>query len=360
MASRICLHVGTMKSATTYLQELADVNAAQLAEQGFLWPESDLVFPAVVELLGRDEERPARAGSWERLVQLIAQHSGAAVVSNELLAPVGHGVARRIVEAFAPAPVEIVVTVRDLGRVIPSHWQTTLKNGNQLGWKEFATAVCAEPAERRSVARSLDVGSWFWRRHDVPAILDRWARQVPRERQRVVTVPAIGGEPTAVCDRFASVAGISAQGFVQPAHDNSSVGAWSAELLRRLNEVAPEFERHHFRWGVKQALVQRGLAHRAAGEPRFGLSAEQFAWVKHRADRMIEELRRSGARVVGDLEDLRPTLPPESVVDPASASDAELLSAAFAGLAGLVDAVAELQVEKERLTVEKARRPSRT
>lgn len=358
MASRVILHIGTMKSATTYLQELAFDNGDRLVAHGLLWSPADLAFPALAELLGRDEDRPARAGAWENLVSTIAQHSGSAVFSNELLAPVGRAAVRRIVEAFRPAAVDVVVTARDLGRVIPSHWQTTLKNGNRMPWTEFAEAVCEEPAKSRGVARSVDTGSWFWRRHDVPAILGRWRRQVPEANLWVVTVPAAGSEPTKVWDRFATVLGIDPQGFTSPVHDNSSVGAWSAELLRRLNEVSPQFERHHFRWGVKEALVRRGLATRAPREPRFGFSREQFSWVQRRADRMIEEIRSSGVRIVGNLEDLRPTPPPEKTVDPASAMDSDLLAAALTGIGGLVETVAEAQVEKERSTVNQSTRSS--
>jgi hypothetical protein len=351
MASRVFLHIGTMKSATTYLQELAYHNSDRLAAGGMFWPPGDLVFPAVAELLGRDAERPARTGAWARLVHAVAEHPGLAVISNELLAPVGRRVVQQLVEAFSPAQIDVVVTARDLGRVIPSHWQTTLKNGSHMPWTEFAAAVCAEPAERRGVARSVDVGSWFWRRHDVPGILSRWARHLAPERQWVVTVPGGAGGATDVWDRFAEVLGISSQGFTAPVHDNSSVGAWSAELLRRLNVASPQFERPHFRWGVKESLVRRGLATRAGTEPRFGLSVEQFQWVEKRAERMIEEIRSAGVRVVGDLEDLRPTAPPADLVDPVSATDADLLSAALTGIAGLVDVVAELAVEKERISM---------
>lgn len=347
-----------MKSATTYVQELGHANRERLAAQGVLWPPPDLPFLALAELLGRDQERPGHAGAWAELVRSFGLYPGAAVFSNELLAPIGRASVRRIVAAFRPAEVHVVVTARDLSRVIPSHWQTTLKNGSTTTWAEFASAVCAEPAQGTNAARRVDIGSWFWRRHDVPAIIERWGRWVPAQQMTVVTVPPAGGDARVIGERFAGALGVSADGFDQPEYDNSSVGAYSAELLRRLNATDPGFQRHHFRWGVKEALVRRALASRADSEPRFGLSQDQLEWVRRRADRMIEEIASSGVKVIGELADLRPaaTAPLDSV-DPASARDDELLRAALHGLAGLADVVAELQVERERSLLPEASEP---
>jgi hypothetical protein len=352
MARRVFVHIGTMKSATTYVQELCQANVQRLAEQGVLWPPADSPFLAVAELQGRDVERPGHTGAWERLITAFAAHPGAAVLSNELLAPVGRSVIRRIVEGCQPAQVHVVVTARDLGRVIPSHWQTTLKNGSTTPWADFAAAVCAEPAQRANGARGRDTASWFWRRHDIPAILARWGHRIPRERCTVVTVPPPGADPREVGERFGAALGVDTADFVEPSHDNSSVGAWSAELLRRLNAATPHFERHHHRWGVQDGLVRCGLAGRAAGEPRFGLTGERLVWVRRRAERMIEEIEASGVRVVGDLADLCPRPAPSSLADPASAQDADLLAAAVDGLAGMAEKLGELQVEQERLRLD--------
>jgi hypothetical protein len=361
MARRVFVHIGTMKSATTYVQELCQANAQQLADQGVLWPPADLPFLAVAELQGRDEQRPGRTGSWDRLMSAFAAHPGTTVFSNELLAPVGRKVIRQIVMGCKPAKLHVVLTARDLARVIPSHWQTTLKNGGTTPWAEFAAAVCAEPTLDANIARSRDTGSWFWRRHDIPAIISRWAHFVSPEHITVVTVPPAGGDTSVVGTRFARAIGVSADGFAEPDHDNSSVGAYSAELLRRLNSADPGFERHHFRWGVKDALVRHGLAGRAASEPGFGLSVDQHDWVCRRADRMITDIEAAGVTVVGDLSDLRPAARPVTdVVDPASATDSDLLPPALVGLAGLARVVADLRLEEERAAAQRAAEPGAT
>jgi hypothetical protein len=348
MARRVFVHIGTMKSATTYVQELGARNSSQLRERGVYWVTGERPFLAVGDLLDRHEHRPGSAGAWTDLVREIAQFPGDVVLSNERLAPLGGGRIRRVVAALAPAEINVVVTARDLSRVIPSHWQETLKNGDSTPWSTFAAAVCAEPVGDANVARKKDIGTWFWRRHDVARIVTRWQQHVPRSAT-VVTVPPRGSDPRIVADRFAAAIGVDSTALLQPEYDNSTVGAYSAELLRRLNETAPQLEREHFTWGVKDALVRRALSNRAADEPAFGLTPQQHEWVRLRAERMVAELRATSTCVLGDLDDLRPADGvPTAAVDPSSATDADLVRAALEGLAGMVNVVATLQRELQQ------------
>jgi hypothetical protein len=175
--------------------------------------------------------------------------------------------------------------------------------------------------------------------------VSRWSQEATSGRVTVVTVPPRGSEPRLVSDRFAAAIGVDGTRLKAPDYDNSSVGAYSAELLRRLNEAAPHLERDHFRWGLKEALVRRSLASRAAHEPAFGLTAQQHEWVRRRAERIIADIQAAGTRVLGELGDLRPSEQAAACVDPASATDTDLVEAALQGLAGMVDVVAQLQRE---------------
>jgi hypothetical protein len=338
-----------MKSATTYLQGLAEENQTRLAQQQVLWPAGDAPFLALADLQNRDDKRAGREGAWASFVREVGEFTGDAVLSNELLAPLGPGKLKRLVSGMSPAQVQVVVTARDLGRVIPSHWQTTLKNGGTTSWAEFASAVCATPQHSGNVGRSKDISSWFWRRHDVPAILARWQQCVPIERMTVVTVPPPSHDPHLVADRFASVIGVDPSGFEQPEYVNSSVGASSAELLRRLNLAAGPLERHHYRWGVKEGLAKLALIGRAEQEPPYGLSQDHVDWVCARADRMIEEIRASSVRIVGDLEDLRPSPDVRAgLVEPDATSDADLLEVGLTGLAEMVKVVGDERLARSR------------
>ena len=48
---------------------------------------------------------------------------------------------RSIVESLAPATVHVVLTARDLARVLPSTWQENIQNGLTWTWPEFLASV---------------------------------------------------------------------------------------------------------------------------------------------------------------------------------------------------------------------------
>ncbi len=356
MASRAFLHIGTMKSATTYLQQWGDVNRERLAEAGVLWPELGVPFAAADDLLGRTGSRRETAGAWAELDRQFRQQDGDAVFSNELLATLGPRKIARLVSAFAPAEVRVVVTARDLARVIPSQWQTTLKNGSTRSWSQFATAVCSESTEpseedqRDDASGADDPSAWFWRRQDLPLIVTKWREAVTADRVFLVTVPPAGSADEIVEHRFASVIGVDGAEFTQPAYLNSSLGAYSAELVRRVNAHTTELEPNYQRMGVRNALARLVLADRASSEPRCALSAEQLAWAQERARAMTVDLQVLGVRVVGTLDDLvpGPEVTPEGV-DPALATEADLLEVAVIGLAGMARVHTDARLELSQL-----------
>nr|MBA2390515.1 hypothetical protein [Geodermatophilaceae bacterium] len=79
------------------------------------------------------------------------------VVSVELLNVASPATAMRIVGSFAPADVHIVITARDLARVIPSSWQETIQNGLVWTWDEFVASVVSRPGATKLVRRWADV-----------------------------------------------------------------------------------------------------------------------------------------------------------------------------------------------------------
>lgn len=361
MARRVYLHIGLMKTATSYIGQLCELNRDRLAAARVLWPVGDLRYQAVRDLFGRPVETDV-PGAWRALKRQLREHQGDVIICNELLAAMDDRRVRRLVGALDPAEVHVVVTARDLARVIPSHWQTTIKNGRTHEWSDFAAAVCrdgpdeyvAAGAESRATdwtpgdglsARRLN--TWFWQRHDAPAIVSRWQQFVPSERVTVVTVPPVGGDREAVARRFGSVVGVDLLGLEQPeSWSNSSLGAHSAELMRRLNEDATDLDTAERSYGFKHALGRSLVTGGQESEPRFALTQPQQDWVSSRAHAMVRQLERSGVRVVGDLADLIPApRPPSDVLDPSASSDRELLQAASRGLVGMVKSFAELRSE---------------
>lgn len=402
---RIVLHIGTMKSATTYLQRLCSDNRRLLAEHDVLWPTTHRYRP-FRDLFGQGLEGADIGGSWPALRAEIAAHDGVTVVSNEMLAGLPAARIAKLVRELPAADVELVITVRDLARVIPSQWYTAVQNGNIHGLAEYAASVCrdepttavehvapntssaiptalppatptgpAQPSglvnvgepglttsapETPSTSRFVDrftpavVFDRFWRTHDVPDIIERWGQHVPVEHMTVVTVPSSNGDPTEVARRFGGVFGVDLAALPQPPLDNRSVGAHSAELLRRLGLRLQDLSQTERDEAFREGLSVQALAVLAPSQPPFALSPEQQRWTIDRSRRMIEQLRASRVRIVGDLEDLLPAAePPETAVDPALTTDLELLDAAMGGLEQLVRVLARVRRQARRRTVAK-------
>ncbi len=343
MARRVYLHIGTMKSATSYIQDLCNANVEKLAAQGIHWGWSQDNFLAADDLLGTTRERPGLEGAWERLARQIRDHPADALVSNELLATIGSSKVRRLVEAFGPAEVHVVLTARDLARTIPSQWQTGVRNRHLDSWDDYVAALVSD-SDAGGTAAS------FWRRHDLARIITRWQRHVPEDRISLVTVPRAGADPAIMGERFAAVIGADAAGLQQPAQVNASLGTHSAELLRRINERTEDLDWLHYMWAFKNALSRLVLARRASQEPPIRLDGATLAWCVQRAHSLVESVEATGVRVVGDLSELIPSgEPTQHRVDPAHSTDAELLDAALAGLVGVGQVLADLRIEHEQL-----------
>lgn len=304
----VYLHIGLPKTGTTYLQHVLWGSRERLGAAGVQVPgkaRMDQSF-AAWDLLGRrarDGEQPGVAGSWAALVDAARSWSGSTVVvSEELLAAATPRQAARAVRAFAPARVRVVVTVRDLARVVVAAWQQELVKGRGWTLDEFAASV-RDPAESATTA-----GISFWLRQDVVRVLDVWEQAVLRDDVRLVTLPPAGGHQGLLLDRFCAAVGLPRDRLAEAADvTNESVGAAEAEVLRRLNErlSGKLNERQHVR--VVKRVVLPAL--QARGSQRIAFPAEHRQWLVETARASVETLQGRGYRVEGDLDDLLPADP---------------------------------------------------
>lgn len=342
MARRVYLHIGTMKAATTYLQNLFDVNRALLAEHGLLWQGARFNQYAIHDFQKSSMLPPEEKGSFRRFRDQVRNEPGDVLVSMELLAKLPARRARRLLEELGVEECVVILTARDLTRVTTSHWQETTQNRGTVPWAEWVAEVCSgDPASAENP---------FWKHHFLPRILDEWSQVAGAGKTYLVTIPPSGADPDAVWHRFASVIGVAADRAVQPSFSNAAIGATSAELMRRLNVELEDLSFNQYRWGFKAALAKQTLAKRAAEEPRIVLDPQQHARLAEIAGTMIEDVKQRDVEVVGDLADL---LPPEApagaAYDPGRATDAELLAAAMDGLLGLGRRASRQHIELERL-----------
>ena len=332
MARRAFLHVGTAKSGTSYLQDLWWRHHDELRDRGLLLPgrrrrdhftAAALVkgMTAVVDDLG-DRDRDV----WDRLVEETRAWPGDVLVSNEHFAdsPADAAAAALADLASAADEVHVLVTARDLGRVLPSAWQQRVKMGARMPYRKFLGSVRREDGDQK-----------FWRYQDVPAILDVWSAGVPGERVHVVVVPAPGAPRDELWLRVASVLGLDVTGLDTAAQrPNDSLGVVEAELLRRVNDAVPRdrrslaYSRH-----VKGSFVPTALVG-SAPRDSFALPDNHVAWIEETGATVVAALRSSSYDVVGDLDDLLPVLAADGRT-PDQVSEAELLAAATTVLARL-------------------------
>ena len=332
MANRVVLHIGAMKSGTSFLQSVLSANREELARQGFLfagkrWKRQVSAVRDVSER-GLPHQPPlAEDGPWNQLVREIDGWDGTALVSMEFLGPRMAPKIEQIVRSFSTDQVEAVLTVRDLARSVPAMWQEAMQNAGVSTWEDYLDAVRAEN-------RKHPGGRNFWRHQSTAAIAGRWAKGIGKERFTLVTVPPPGAPPGLLWERFAAAVGLDPEPFdLAVERSNPSVGAASALVLRALNERLAEDPLPHNAYSryVKHALAKEGLARRGADDPMFGLDEP---WVAKFAEREVRRLRKLDLTVLGSLDDLAPR--PVRGVPTGSVTTEQQLEAAVDGLARLV------------------------
>jgi len=310
MASRVILHIGLMKSGTTFLQGRLDANRQTLQEQGILFPGSgwqDQVH-GLGEFFGFARSMRPAPGAWSELREQVDDHQGQAIISLELLAAMVRPNIARLVADFRGTPVSVVATVRDLGRNVPAMWQESLKNRYTYSWPEYVAGV------RDRVG---DAGKHFWRQHATGTILQRWSEYVPD--LTLVTVPQSGG-PETLWERFAGVCGIEGADWLPGDFNNPSLGAAAATYLLELNAATADLPWDEYNVRIKINLVRDVLSTYREHDQPIGFEVEP--WLIEKYDFLsgrLEGLAQQGMRVVGDLAELRPRS--VSGVDPTTVTD---------------------------------------
>jgi len=342
MASRapvIYLHIGAMKTGTSYLQQLLGDNKAVLAEQGLLFPGPDgwsNQVRAVRDILNlrMDAEIRERAhGAWERLKdEMFAWDGRASVVSMEFLGFANATKAQRILTSLSGADVHVILTVRDSSQVIPAQWQEGCQNRGTTSWETYTRSVLAGPDN--------DSEDWrnFRRAMAVPRMLDSWGPLLPEDRLHVVLVPASREDPTLLWRRFASVIGVAPGSCTPPTGQrNASLGYASADLVRRVNVHLGDIGQFAYGKTVKAYLSKQVLAARTR-EPKVSTNRDLAEFALNWNRSMSDAIARSGAHVVGEPGDLDVTQ--IDTVDIEPPSEQALLAAAVDAVTGLEKLIA--------------------
>lgn len=335
MTTRVCLHVGSPKSGTTYLQQVMEHNRSALADAGVLVAgrhvERVHAAMAVREDPRLERLRPRQQQSWPRLVEQVRAWKGdTAVISYELFAGATAEQAARALRDLEGLDVHVVITSRDLGTALPSAWQERLKFGLTRRLEKWAP-----PPE--SQVRS----EWGWRTMDPAGVAGRWGAGLPADHVHVVTVPRTRTDPHELWHRFAQACGIGDLLLdLEVGRANESLGLVEAELLRRVNgRLRPPLtsdNREQALW-LRDTLAHGVLA--GLGNEPIGITDPQLAEATRVADAAVEAITAAGYDVQGDLDDLRASRREARL--PGDADDAELLDSALEAIVSLLLLVRE-------------------
>ncbi len=329
MSRRLVLHVGAMKSGTSFIQSRLFANKRMLLdERGILVPGMNWLSQvmAASDVLGVGEAQ------WAKMAGKVNAYDGTSVISMEYLGPVRAVVAQRVASSFPSHTIDVVITARDLNRSIAAMWQETVQNGRTWTFAEYLAGIEAwRPGHRDESLSAPESGRTFWRQQNLVRIARTWGELAPVS---VVTVPPPGAPRELLWERFCSVLGTPPAGFAPARMDNESVGAASTLVIRRLNELL-NGAGLSFPAGTdlrKGLLAKQVLAARKSAEPAIGLPVAP--WVVSHAAHMVAALTELGVSLVGSWDDLTPVDVPG--VDPESVDPDLILDAAIAGLAGVL------------------------
>lgn len=335
MARRVVLHVGTMKSGTSFLQAMLFAQKERLADAGVLVPgrtwgdQVDAVLHAIAKKGPRKH--------WKAMVADLDAHRGDAVISMEFLGPMVDGAARRVLNPLSGSQVDVVITARDLNRQLVSLWQETIQNGRSWRWQDYYDGVRANvPGTGHGSVDRQTPGGTFWRQQNLVRMVDTWIDRVGADHVTLVTVPHPGAPPSTLAERFAEATSLPIDPALPIPRANESLGLASALMLREFNAALDEAG-HSWPEGMrlrKRVIAKSALASLASTEPRLGLPVA--GWVREQTAATVTTLKDRGVRVVGDLADLEPV-----DVDGVTPDDVTSDQIARAATAALVAAVVD-------------------
>jgi hypothetical protein len=349
--AKVFLHIGTMKSGSSFIQSACAENREVLEDAGIRYLDGESLREVSSDLAKAKREARQRPGAWGRLARKASASASSSLISNELLCPIPVRAMRRVVSSVAPHELEVIITVRDITKVVPSHWQERIQNGSLVGWDEFCEMACTEK-------RSTETSRKFWRQHDVVRVIHKWLKVLPQDRITIVTVPRPGSNEGVLLERFLAAMGVMNLSMQPASQANKSLGAASAELLLMVNAelslaVGDQTHQTHQtpNYFVKMVLAKRILAPLATAEPRYALTPQRYEVLRGRAVELAAGIRASGIRIIGDVDEIVPGETAPEGLQPGEVHGAAMLEAAVHGLVGMCRQMTQDRNELERLNL---------
>jgi len=325
MTQRLIVHIGPRKTGTTYLQRVLQQLSPGLADAGVLYSTdfrggndynhvsavTDVTFATEAKVNGRWTSRDGSA--WIGLQQAVASWDGTAIVSAEMLGGLRPNAAAAFLEGLPAQRVDVIITMRDLARILPSSWQQHVRNTHTEDYRHYLRRRGRQrgkvpPIERQPVwdtKRNLT----FWRSYAYGALVRRWASLVGLDHVRVVTLPPAGSHSSALWERFIAAVDVAELPATAPTLENfiANIGSTAEEaaFLHAFNvEAASRGWNRHRTNAEQQRLLSAGFLDREDRGQPLRLPADFVDIVRDWADADRTDLQSTQVTIFGDLSDL--------------------------------------------------------
>jgi hypothetical protein len=297
---RVILHVGAMKTGTSFVQSVLATHREALADVGVAYPAASP--QAVLDLLKLPRQPEEHRERWRALAAEGREDGRDLLVSMEFLSFAQDRHVAAALEPFAGDRVEVVVSVRDQLGAIPAQWQTYCRNLGTEGWPDYLRSIEPTFLGRPRKTRAFRT---FNRAQQIPSWVRRWEEAPGVASVHVVTVPPSGSAPQVLWDRFAAAAGLPAVDVdLSIVESNPSLGYGSCDFLRRANTHLSVVRSRPYRRGVRQ-LARGALVGRRSEEskPVLDRGGVKLGLAINRE--VSGFLSQRGYPVFGDLADIR-------------------------------------------------------
>ena len=240
---------------------------------------------------------------FDRLARRTGKTPGRVVISSEFFCEASSEQAEEAISALGNSgarPVHIVLTLRNLGKLLPSSWQQYLKYGMTTSYEAWLTDVLATPGSSKMTPT-------FWKRHDHGDVIRRWVGAVGSRNLTVMVLEDVPRDY--MFETFAQFLDVPAEILISRMEltSNRSMTAAEAEVLVRLNKKVKK----SMQWTDYVTLVRRGVAlgmvegrEPDPSEPKlhtpdWALDAAQQVGIES-----VNTIRGSGVEVLGNLDAL--------------------------------------------------------
>jgi hypothetical protein len=324
-ANSIMLHIGAHKTGTTSLQAALFAASKQLEEQGVINLVAD--GDETANHAARAVQRLPSSGSagapvdynvWTTLVRQAQAHPNQLVsISAEAFAVSESLVIKQIVKDLGLDRLQVVITLRPLGKILPSQWQQDLHGAwLSLEFEEWLKKTLKDVEPVKQIG-PLQVPHQFWFRHRHDALLQRWIDAVGRDS--ITLVVADDQRKSSLLEHFEKLLSLSAGTLTSTGITrNQSMTLPEMQIMQRYGELLESSElgkkivaqsRYH-----KALRILRKMRPENENDARLAVPAWSYERVSEIQHEMVERMQASGVAVIGTLNQLN-WLPERSEVN---------------------------------------------